>query len=349
MQRSRKKTTSDSKNEGRIEQVLQRLFPDIERIGPRLNRILNDFDPATPRTTMAKAQGLLTSYLKMDTIRARFLMRILRVGLKSGVHEDFVRAQLDDVIKKAKTEASRDPRYALLLKFMHEVDQVAPCGSYIVVQRHADPEQSFLKQMDPLADLEAARNCSGERRFNHSIEALRRTVEHLYDPYIKTLVYLTYVRDQKDSDDFHNISVIKFGVALNHLNSRLADHPGLFDVRAAFFRNAVTHDIPQYDFATDSVVLNDNSRSVRISTDDLLAMAESFYQLSAKTVVFVSQLYLFREIFRNTGFFDLCMEYLPLMALESDPSKLQPIEHEFQLRIEKAFGLKKIASMQECG
>lgn len=336
MQKAKQKKPTNA-DEKRLERVFERLFPEFNLIGPRLARLLNEFDPATPRSTFGKAQKLLDSYLKVDSVRGRFFVRLLKVSLTSGVFKDYLKAQLDVVIKTAKTEAARDPRHSLLLRLMHEVDQVVPFGSNLVVHRHADPEKSFLKQMDPLLDLEAARNCSGERRFNHAKEAFRRTVEHLYDPYIKTLVYLSYIRDQKNATDFNNIDGMNLGVALDHLNSRLSDYSMLFDARAASFRNAVTHEILQYDVTSDSLILTDNSRSASLTTNELLDLAESLYQLSAKTVIFVSQLYLFREVFRDTGFFDLCVEYMPRMALETNPLKFQSIENEFSKQLGEIF------------
>lgn len=130
---------------------------------------------------------------------------------------------------------------------------------------------------------------------------------------------------------------MSLGVVLEHVAARLADYSGLFDRRAAWFRNAITHEIPEYDRATDTMVLNDRFKSARVTTDELLEMAESLYQMSAKTVVFVSQLYLFREIFRDTGFFDACMEYIPRMAVETDLANVQIIEKEFGQQIETIF------------
>ncbi len=337
MQKAKDDRPKRPPNDKRIERSLERLFPELNRIAPRLTRLFNEFDPATPRTTIAKGKKLLDSYLKLDSVRGRFLTRLLKLILKSEICRDQAKAQLNELIKTAKTEAERDARYSLLIKLMHEVDQQQPLGSYIVVHRHADPEKSFLKQMDPLSDLEAARKSAGERRFRHVIEAFRRTVEHLYEPYVKTLVYLSYIRDRKPADDFKNIDSMSLGVALEHVAARLPDYSGLFDTRSAWFRNAITHEIPEYDRETDTMVLNDRSKSARVTTDKLLDMAESLYQMSAKTVAFVSQLYLFRELFRDTGFFEVCVEYVPRMAVETDVAKIQLIETEFGQRIETIF------------
>ena len=334
----REKQTDSNNYDAKVERVFKRLFPALKGLGPQLERLFNEFDPATPRATIAKGKKVLDTYLTMDPVKGRFLFRLLKLVLHNGLFKDHLRTQLDLVIRAAKNEAERDSRYSLLLRLMHEVEQIRPMGSYIVMHRHANPEESFLRQMDPLSDLEAARNSSGERRFNHTIEGLRRTVEHLYDPYIRTLVFLSYVRDKKSERDFNAIHVMNLGVALEHLKSRLPDYSGLFDTRAAWFRNAVTHEILEYDPETDKLILKGRDRSAVVTTDELLLLVESWYQLSAKTIVFVSQLYLFREVFRDTGFFDLCFEFIPRMALASDPVALESIESEFGERIEGIFG-----------
>lgn len=168
MKEAKDKRRGRSHSDKRIEQMLHRLFPELNKIGPRLTRLLNEFDPAMPRTTIEKGKKLLDSYLKMDSVRGRFLLRLLKLMLKSEIYKDQAKAQLNELIKMAKTEAERDPRYSLLLQLMHEVDQQIPFASSIVMHRHADPEKSFLRQMDPLSDLEAARNSAGERRFRQT-------------------------------------------------------------------------------------------------------------------------------------------------------------------------------------
>lgn len=336
----RKRTKSSHIEDRRTGRVLSKLFPGFNRLGPQLAQTLDEFDPATPRSTLEKGRELLTTYVSFDSVRGRLLARLIKLGLRSAAFRNYTRTQLDGVIRIAKKEAARDPRYALLLKLMHEVDKIAPFGSSIVVHRHADPEKSFLKQMDPLPEFEAASRCFGERRFNHAREAFRRTVEHLYDPYVRTLIYLGHIREGKKPSELGHIAGMKFGVAVAYLQAKLPDYAGLFETRSSWFRNAVTHGIPDYDLATDRMVLTDGSRSAVISTDELLALSHSLYEISGKTIVFVSQLYLFREVFRDTGLFDLYIDYVPQIALEADPQRALSIEERFIKEVEKVFGQK---------
>lgn len=322
-------TRDTQRNEQRLERVFRKIFPDLEHALPDIARLLSNFDPLTPRTTFAEGKKLLGSYAAPGSVNARLLMYLIKVGIKTGGLKTFMTAQLDHAIKTAKFEAEKDPRYSLLLKLMHSIDRSKPFGSYVVVHRHADPNETFLSQMDPLADLEAARNTFGERRFNHTKEAFRRTVEHLYDPYLRTLAFLSYLRLQKDESELQKVHNMDLGNVMNHVEAKLSDYAGLFDARAVWFRNAITHEILDYDLDTDVITLKDRKSSGTITTDELLELTESIYQLSAKTVPLVSQLYLFREFYRDTGFFDVCIEYGPRMATETDPQKLAELEREF--------------------
>jgi len=323
------RSAEEERNERRLERVFKRIFPRLETALPDTANLFNSFDPMTPRTTFSNAGRLLDGYAAPDSVNGRLMMRVIKLGIKTGGLKSLMSGQLDHVIKTAKFEAGRDPRYSLLLKLMHEVDDVRRLGSYVVVQRHADPREMFLTQIDPLAELKAARSTTGEKRFNYTREAFRRTVEHLYDPYLRTLTYLSYVRLQKEQSEFQKIESMDLGNVMGHVEAKLSDYPELFDARAVWFRNALTHEIPEYDVYSDTMILKDRKRSGSIATDELLDLTESLYQISAQTITLVSQLYLFREIFRDTGFFDLCIDYVPRIALETNPTKITEVENEF--------------------
>jgi hypothetical protein len=265
------------------------------------------------------------------------MMLVVKLGIKNGGLKKLMRAQLDHVIKTAKFEAERDPRYSLLLKLMHEVDEIKQLGSYVVVHRHADPRETFLTQMDPHAELEAARSTAGEKRFNHRREAFRRTVEHLYNPYLRTLTYLSYIRLAKDESEFAKVETMDLGNVMGHVEAKLSDYPNLFDTRAVWFRNATTHEIPQYDVEADTMILEDRKRSGAITTDEFLELTESLLLMSAKTVSLVGQLYMFRELYRDTGFFDVVIEYVPRMAVETDPTNVAELEKEFEEQLALLF------------
>lgn len=322
-------TRETKRTEQRLERAFRRIFPDLDHALPDIARLLSSFDPLTPRTTFAEGKKLLSSYAAPGSMNARLLIYLIKLGIKTGGLKTFMTAQLNYAIKIAKVEAEKDSRYSLLLKLMHSIDQIAPFGSYVVIHRHADPNKTFLSQVDPLSELEAAQSTTGERRFNHTKEAFRRTVEHLYDPYLRTLMFLSYLRLQKGDAELQQIHTMDLGNVMGHVEAQLSDYSGLFDARVVWFRNAITHEILDYELATDVITLKNRKRSGTIATTELLKLTESIYQLSAKTITLVSQLYLFREFYRDSGFFDGCIEYIPRMAVESDLQKLAELEKEF--------------------
>ncbi len=326
----------------KVERVLRKLFPGFGRITPKVKKLISDFDPAAPRTTLMKAENLLDSLAAIPPVHQRLFLRFIKIGTRSKVFRAYMMRQLDVVIKITKAEAGKDPRYALLLKLMHEVDQKAPFAAYLVTDRHGDPRESFEIQSDPIPYFHAAVQSTGEKRAKAATEAFRRTVEHLYTPYIKTLVCLSYVREGKSRESLKDVTEMKLGVALDHLDKKLTDYTQLFDVRAGWMRNAVTHTVPFYDPKTDTLVLVDKKNSIEINTADLLEIAEVLYQLSAKTIVFVSQLYLFREIYRDTGLREIFMEYLPRLAWETDPLRIRLLEGELNDRVQNAFRLSSL-------
>ncbi len=337
MKKRNQQRSDEERNEQRLERVFRKIFPALDNALPDIARLLTNFDPLAPRTTFAEGKKLLGSYTASNSVNGRPLLYLIKVGIKTGGLKTFMTAQLDHVIKTAKFEAEKDSRYSLLLKLMHSIDQIKPFGSYVVIHRHADPNERFLSQMDPLADLEAARNETGERRFNHTKEAFRRTIEHLYDPYLRTLMFLSYLRLQKDEAELKQVHTMELGSVMGHVEAKLSDYPGLFDTRVVWFRNAITHEILDYDLDTDVITLKDRKRSGTITTTELLELTESIYQLSAKTVTLVSQLYLFREFYRDTGFFDAYLEFGPRMTVEADPLKLAELEKEFREYCEVIF------------
>lgn len=150
-------------------------------------------------------------------------------------------------------------------------------------------------------------------------------------------MFLSYLRLQKDEAELKQVHTMELGSVMGHVEAKLSDYPGLFDTRVVWFRNAITHEILDYDLDTDVITLKDRKRSGTITTTELLELTESIYQLSAKTVTLVSQLYLFREFYRDTGFFDAYLEFGPRMTVEADPLKLAELEKEFREYCEVIF------------
>lgn len=313
------------------ERIAGRLFPDLRRVGPKLEKLFNEFDPATPQTSMARFQRILSGMTLATPAAQRFILRLMKAAARSPGFRQSILDQLDEIITITKAEAKKDSRYALLLKLMHEADEKYLLAGAVVTSRHADPEQWFAIQMNSRSKIDLAMASAGERRANATKDAFRDTVEYLYTPYIKTLVYLSYLRESRSEDDLKTVEGMRLGNAIKHLRSKLSDYPKLFDERAPWMRNCVTHDYLTYHLQTDTLILQDSEKKPSpIRTIDLLALTEDMYQLAAETVARVGQLYMFREVFRNMGLRETFLDHIPAISLEKDPQKALVLEEQMR-------------------
>src|SRR5207249_7142448 len=101
--------------------------------------------------------------------------------------EQEARKSLSNIIKVTKSEASKDPRYSLLLKLMSEADKRVPLIAIIVSMRHGDPIESLGPQCAPYDVLEQAEREHSEVRATFVLRALGETCEALYRPYLITI------------------------------------------------------------------------------------------------------------------------------------------------------------------
>lgn len=322
----------------RGERLVGRLFPNLRLFAPKLVKLVNDFDPATPQTSIAKFERILSGMIPATPVAQRFILRFIKAATRVPGFRQNILDQLDEVITMTKTEAKKDRRYALLLKLMHEADRKSVLAGGVVTSRHADPRQWFAVQMNSQSKIDLANAAVGERRANAVKEAFRDTVEYLYTPYIKTLVYLSYLREGRDEERLKKVEEMRFGNAIKHLSSKLSDYPKLFDERAGWMRNCATHDYVPYDLQTDTFIFRDSDGNpIPIDTGDLLALTEDMYQLAGETVARVGQLYMFREVFRNMGLREIFLDHIPVIAFEKNPQNAQALEERMRKDLEAKF------------
>lgn len=320
------------------ERVFNRILPRFALYAPKLERLITTFDPATPQTTMAKAKRIFDRLPPSSPAQQRFIRRVLKASVRAPEFRQTVVDQLDEMIVLVKTVARKDPRYSLLLKLMHEAGQKTFLAGAVVTSRHADPQQWFSIYMNSRAKIDLANANVGERRANAVKDAFRDTVEYLYTPYLKTLVYLSYLREGRNEESLMKVEGMRLGNAVKHLSSKLLDYPKLFDNRAAWMRNCVTHDYLTYDLQTDTFLFRGGDRNIiPIRTNDLLALTEDMYQLAGETVARVGQLYMFREVFRNMGLRDIFIDYIPAIAFEKDTQKVEALEERMRKDLDAKF------------
>lgn len=283
--RSQKGSGQSMASDKKGERILGRLFPDFRSFAPKLKKLVNEFDPATPQTMLTKFERTLKGFVPATPLAQRYFLRIIKMSIRMPGFRQSILNQLDEVIVMTKAEAKKDPRYALLLKLMNEADRKSILAGGVVTFRHADPKQWFAIQMNSLSKIDLAKSAVGERRANAVKDAFRDTVEYLYTPYVKTLVYLSYLREGRDDESLKKVEGMRFGNSIKHLSAKLSDYPKLFDERAGWMRNCVTHDYLPYNLQTDTFVFRDSEgNTMPIHTGDLRALTESMYQIATETV-----------------------------------------------------------------
>lgn len=319
----------------RIDRIFKLLFPNLVHSLRKFNRLVENFDPNTPQTTRLKAERMLSDLAPADPFSQRLFLRIVKMAARSQRFKDYALGQLDEFITITKAEAKKDRRYSLLLRLMYEADLKTPLAGSVVTFRHGDLRLSFEIQMNSLAKINKARELRGERKANAVREAFRDTVDYLYTPYIKTLVCLSLIRDGKNLEKLRFVKKMKFGVAIEHVRLKLSDYSQLFDERAAWMRNSIAHEFVPYDLSTDTFALrNSNNNPTLFPTNELLALTEDMYQIGANTAARVGQLYLFRDIFRNTGLGEILLDNFVELACEKDPQRMSEIETNLRKDIE---------------
>lgn len=335
---SQKKSNQSEAVEKEGERILGLLFPEFRRFVPKLAELVNAFDPATPQTTIGMFERIFGALAPATPVAQRFFLRVVKAAIRRPGFRQSILEQMDEIITMTKAEAKKDPRYALLLKLMHEADKKSVLAGGVVTFRHADPRQWFAIQMNSRSKIDLANVTVGERRANAVKDAFRDTVEYIYTPYIKTLVYLSYIRDGRTEEHLRKVEEMRFGNAVKYLSSKLADYPKLFDDRAAWMRNCVTHEYLPYLLQTDTFIFRDGDRNhIAIRTNDLLALTEDMYQLAGEAVTRVGQLYMFREIFRNMGFREVFLDHIPVIAFEKDLREAKALEERMQRDLEAKF------------
>jgi hypothetical protein len=173
--------------------------------------------------------------------------------------------------------------------------------------------------------LEQAERETGEARATTVLRALPPISEYLYKPYLFTLWALSYIKEGKMPPQ-----APEFGELVKQMHRRLADYPGLVEPDAGWMRNSAVHNMPEYVRDEDSVVMWDRNRErTKVRVDDLLAMVQRMYVISGITIVYVGQLYMFRDFLVNTGLFNKFIDCIPLV-FSGDEARLAVMEQEMK-------------------
>src|SRR5712691_9666517 len=167
----KKQACRDHRDEKIVKEFL-RLMPRFPRTFKWLLKKVERFDYRSPTTFISEIRAEVAKCVpalnQEDLGALRPLLSLLsELPLKQEARKSF-----DDIIKMTKSEASKDPRYSLLLKLMSEADKRVPLISIIVSMRHGDPMESLGAQCAPYDVLEEAEREHGESRATSVLRAL---------------------------------------------------------------------------------------------------------------------------------------------------------------------------------
>jgi hypothetical protein len=318
---ARKKHNKLSDVEDRFGSRFIRMVPELPKLFVNLAERVERFDGTEPRKFITDMKGdfnALAQKLQGRQWRIGRSLRFLMGKLAARVQAKQFAYQIIEITKQA---AAADPRYSLLLKLMHKADEKVPFASVIVPLIYADPEKMLIPQSAPLKLLQQAEKLSGEARATVVLDALAKTVEFLYKPYIHTIWMLSYIKERRRPPQ-----PPEFGDLVKVTADRLSDYPGLVERDAVWMRNSAVHNLPDYILEEDSLWLWDkNHARPKVRVDDLLRMVQRMYLISANTIQRVGQLYMFREFYLNSGLLDMLLEAVPYI-FAGDEEKLASAE-----------------------
>jgi hypothetical protein len=301
--------------EKKIAQELLSMVPELPKLLGRLNDRIEHFDYRQPKTFIAATKNDFDVFANTLQGRDQRITRLLWRLFGRLAFRRLAKPMLTELIAITKQEASKDPRYSLLLKLMHKADEAIPLISMIVSLRHGDPESALPPQCAPMVYLQQAEHESGEARAASVLDALRATAEFVYKPYLVTIWCLSYFKESEVSPT----QVPDFGELVKQAHRRLIDFPGLVEPDAGWMRNAAVHYLPNYILEEDSLLLEaKNVQPAKVRVDDLLALVQRMYHISATTIHRVGQLYMFRDLYLNTGLFDVFVENFPHISSGND-------------------------------
>lgn len=345
---SKKWKNRDGKNENvsakekKVEQKLFRLMPALPKLLRQVRDRIESFDPKQPKTFMAGLEADFKAFELTLEGRERRVWRLLWFLYGKSVvqiqADQFARQTIADL----KELAGADKRYSMLLKLMHETDKQVPFAALFVFCWHGDPRTAWFPQFAPMDLLIQAEQETGEARATTVLRALSAISEVLYKPYLWTLWFLSYVKEGQVPPQ-----APEFGELVKQMHRRLADYPGLVEPDAGWMRNSAVHNMPEYLLEDDSVVMWDRHHErTKVRVDDLLEMVQRMYLISGMTIMHVSQLYMFRDLFVKTGLFKMLVDCIPLviahdeLRLSMAEQEMKKVSETFMEPIGKFFGFQ---------
>lgn len=317
---------------------IEKRLPWIPKGFSKLEKKFRTFDMREPVTMMTEMEHEINKVAERVQRRPDLVIRGIRYLAK---HPHFKRAMIrtmESLIRKVDDQIAADPRGAELIRFINDVDAEVPYRSWLVLQEHVDYRLLFRPLCLAGTAIEDAQSLRGEAKAGVLIDALGKTCEVLYKPYLMALWQLTCLSRGKRP------TRPKFGGLVIELSRRLSDYPGLVDPDARWMRNSARHErwepIPNDEEAI--VMWDDHTPRTRVALSELETKVMELYQIAGWTFPSVTHRYLFYNVLMESGLWDVFKAKLPgmIQLIKADGStnadldqliepELEPVRNKF--------------------
>lgn len=317
---------------------IEKRFPWMPRTFSKLEKKLQTFDMRQPMTTLTEFENEMTRVGERLQRKPQLLIRGIRYLAK---HPRFKRAMTDtmqQLFRKLDNQVAADPRAAQLIRFISDVDAEVPYRSWLVLQEHVDVRVLFRPLCMAGTSIEEAQGLRGEAKAGVLIEALGKTCEVLYQPYLLALWQLTCISKGKKPTQ------PRYGNLVIELSKRLSGYPGLVDPHARWMRNSARHERWEPIPGEEAIVMwDDHTPRVRVTLTELEAKVMELFQMSGLIFPTVATRYLFHNLLAESGLWDVFRTRLPGMielikpdgSTDADIDKLiqpdlEPVRRKFE-------------------
>ena len=308
-------------------QQFEKTMPWIPKVFVKLTNRLENFDPHQPATMIAEMEKDLDQVAKRVKARPKLILRGMRLLMKHPYFDTAMTKTRQICIRKVERQLAKDPRAAQLIKLIDETDRDVQFRSWLVLQHFVDLRLWFRPLCLAWAAREDARRLKGEAKAEVLIDALGKTAELLYHPYLLAVWHLTCLSRNKWITD------PVFGNLVRELPSRLANYPDLIDTDADWMRNAARHERWHPIPGEDAVWMErKHVGNERVTLTELEAKVRDMYQLAGVTFPYVAFRYLFCDLLMETGAWATLGKMIPTIVEKGhfDGSTDEVIEQQFE-------------------
>ena len=267
-------------------------LPSIERLAIALRDALDNFDVGEPQTSINRIER--AAQAAVAGVPPRTIERDLGAGFRAALSERRRFADIrQDLLREAKRNAKRDPRYSLLMKLAADTGTTAPHLALLVW--NAFPRDEHIQSiLLPAPHFDAAARASGESRVREVLSAMKAVGARLYEPYLRCLVNLVLAHNND-----HRLATGSLGVLVDRVTSMLSKYPGLVDSASGLLRNADAHYRWKYDDRADCVTIWHSSRPVSTyAASVLVEQVQALWRMSGTTFLAVRDLLMLRVLER---------------------------------------------------